>query len=369
MKNTPYFEEINRLACTEKHYFAAANTSDGFISYFDTLFDPTQLRKIYILKGGPGVGKSTLMKKAALAAQKKGYSPIFYHCSSDPNSLDGVVVPETGKAILDGTAPHTVDPIYAGAKEEIVPLGNAWHIPSLEKEAARICELTDAKGAHYRTAYRLLAAVKNAQDEMRDVSLRCLDRAKMRAAAARLCAKHVKKGGTPHLQPAVADALGSAGRVRFFTPEKTAKHLYFVKDTHMLSGTFFACLAELVLRAGGCVSAGVSVPNASEQAFLRWGDVCVSLYDDDFCATLDRAERPYKVINLGRFFDTKRFAPSRGKYRFTEKCRDALLEAAVDELRTAGSLHADLEKIYGKATDYAVVSEMSERVVRACVSQ
>lgn len=89
MKDTAYYEEINRLAGTEKHYFAAANTSAGFVSFFDALFDPKQLKKIYILKGGPGVGKSTLMKNAALAAQKNGFHPIFYHCSSDPKSLDG----------------------------------------------------------------------------------------------------------------------------------------------------------------------------------------------------------------------------------------------------------------------------------------
>ena len=125
MKDTAYYEQINRLSCTEQHYFAAANTSAGFVSFFDSVFDPKLLKKMYILKGGPGVGKSTLMKNAALAARKNGFHPIFYHCSSDPKSLDGLLIPETGKAVLDGTAPHTVDPRYAGAKEEIVPLGDA----------------------------------------------------------------------------------------------------------------------------------------------------------------------------------------------------------------------------------------------------
>ena len=77
MKNIPYLEEINRLSNHEKHFFAAANTSSGFVSFFDRLFDPKTLKKIYILKGGPGVGKSTLMKNAAKAAEKKGYSPLF----------------------------------------------------------------------------------------------------------------------------------------------------------------------------------------------------------------------------------------------------------------------------------------------------
>ena len=40
-------------------YFAAANTESGFFSLFDEVFSPEHLRRIYILKGGPGTGKST----------------------------------------------------------------------------------------------------------------------------------------------------------------------------------------------------------------------------------------------------------------------------------------------------------------------
>lgn len=369
MKNIPYLEEINRLSNHEKHFFAAANTSSGFVSFFDRLFDPKTLKKIYILKGGPGVGKSTLMKNAAKAAEKKGYSPIFYHCSSDPKSLDGVIIPETGKAILDGTAPHTVDPRYAGAKEEIINLGEAWNIPLLEKESRRICEISDCKSAHYRTAYRLLAAAKNADDELTDMGARCLDRQKMRAAAARLVAKHIKKGGLAHLTPAAADAISCDGTVRLFTPEKQAKHLYFVKDAHSTSGVFFETLADQALRAGADIIAGVRPLDPSEYTFLyfREPSVCISLYDDDYCALLDRAEIPYKIINLGRFFDTKRFAGCRGKYRFTEKCRQALIEAAAEELAAAGALHAELERLYGKATDYPVVSALGEKVIASVI--
>lgn len=367
MKKTLYSDEINRLSNREKHFFAAANTSAGFVSFFDRVFDPNALSKLYILKGGPGVGKSTLMKKAASAAKAQGCTPLYYHCSSDPNSLDGVIIPETGKAIIDGTAPHTVDPRYAGAKEEIVNLGEAWNIPLLEKESRRICEISDQKSAHYRTAYRLLAAAKNADAELADMGARCLDRQKMRAAAARLCAKHIKKGGSAHLTLTAADAISCDGELRFFTPEKQAKHLYFIKDAHSTAGAFFAVLAELALRAGADITAGVRPLDVSEYAFLYFHEpsVCVSLYDDEFCAKLDRAEIPYKVINLGRFFDAKRFAANRAKYRFTEKCRRALIDAAEEELAAAGALHAELERIYGKATDYSVVSEMSEKVVAA----
>ena len=72
-------------------YFGAANTSRGFENYFPNIFNPKKFDRIYIIKGGPGSGKSTIMKKIAKAAVQKGYEPILYRCSSDVQSLDGII--------------------------------------------------------------------------------------------------------------------------------------------------------------------------------------------------------------------------------------------------------------------------------------
>ena len=45
------------------------------------------------------------------------------------------------------------------------------------------------------------------------------------------------------------------------------------------------------------------------------------------------------------------------------------MNAAAEELAEAGALHASLEKIYGKATDYRMVSEMSDKVIRALLAK
>ena len=72
MRKATYLEEINDLNNKSRHYFAAANTADGFVSFFDSVFNNRNISKVYILKGGPGVGKSTIMKKAAIIAEKGG---------------------------------------------------------------------------------------------------------------------------------------------------------------------------------------------------------------------------------------------------------------------------------------------------------
>ena len=47
----------------EEKYFAAANSGEGFVSYFGEVFGEQNFEHVYIIKGGPGTGKSYLLKE------------------------------------------------------------------------------------------------------------------------------------------------------------------------------------------------------------------------------------------------------------------------------------------------------------------
>lgn len=96
----------------EKHiqYFLGANSPSGFYSLYDHLLPPERANRFYILKGGPGCGKSTLMRQVARRAEEAGETVEYTLCSGDPDSLDAILLPRLGVAIVDGTAPHVVVP-------------------------------------------------------------------------------------------------------------------------------------------------------------------------------------------------------------------------------------------------------------------
>ena len=139
-------------------YFAAANGYDGFRSYFNKIFDPHEFERIYVLKGGPGTGKSSLMKRTKKYFLNKEYECEEIYCSSDPNSLDGVIVKSKDKkvAIIDGTAPHETDAKIPGAIDEIIDLGIAWKKEELIHNREQILSLNNDKGRHYKNAYEYL---------------------------------------------------------------------------------------------------------------------------------------------------------------------------------------------------------------------
>ena len=140
------------------HFFPGSNTADGFVGYFENLRRRAQ--RAVILKGGPGVGKSTLMAAVGARFEGRGEPVSYYHCSGDPDSLDAVFAPQSGYLVLDGTAPHVVDPRLPGARDGILNLGACLNEAQLAGQAAEIEALTAEISGRYAQAYRYLAAAR-----------------------------------------------------------------------------------------------------------------------------------------------------------------------------------------------------------------
>lgn len=107
-------------------YFLGANSPTGFYSLYPELIQPERARTIYILKGGPGCGKSTLMRRVGARMEEEGLDTEYILCSGDPDSLDALLLPQLGVALVDGTAPHVVEPKYPGVVDRYVNMGDCY---------------------------------------------------------------------------------------------------------------------------------------------------------------------------------------------------------------------------------------------------
>lgn len=110
---------INRLIPNIQHRnavrferFFGASTPDGSVNYIDNITE--NLERRYFIKGRPGTGKSTFLKKLADELQKSGYDTEVYRCSFDKDSLDMVLAPQLSFCVFDSTAPHELFPERPG---------------------------------------------------------------------------------------------------------------------------------------------------------------------------------------------------------------------------------------------------------------
>lgn len=96
----------------EIHRFFGAITANGNVNYIQQI--TAELKHRYFIKGRPGTGKSTFLKKLAAAGVNAGYDVEMYHCALDPKSLDMIIVRELGLCVFDSTSPHEYFPERLG---------------------------------------------------------------------------------------------------------------------------------------------------------------------------------------------------------------------------------------------------------------
>ena len=198
-------------------YFPGANTGVGFVSRFSGIVPPQAAQHYtYVLKGGPGVGKSTLMRKVAERAAARGLEVEEFRCASDPDSFDAVRVPALRVVLLDGTAPHSIDPVIPGACDEVIDLGHFLRHAEFMEKADALRALFAENRTHYDRAYACLAAARALMQAAVDAAASAVDLTAVRAYLSPLFAKEVTgtnrrlfcRSATPKGVVDFADTLG-----------------------------------------------------------------------------------------------------------------------------------------------------------------
>lgn len=332
--------------------FAAANSKDGFVSFYEHIFCSPDIEKRYLIKGGPGTGKSTFMRNAARAAESAGLYVEYYRCSSDPESLDAVVI-EGRVAILDATAPHDMSARLAGAEDEIVDIGAFWDPIALERRRDDIKRYTEEKSACYRRAYRFLAAAGAVDDACRSLAEPFIKKEKMRRAAERLVGRWPRGSGFS-LAVGLCDSVGMRGRVRLDTYERTADKVYLVRDVCGCGNLFLAMLAESAMKRGHKVRVSYDPIDPSYPDAVLFEELGTAFVMSGGGEETADAE----VVSMKRFIASggKDVVAMRREYKAQRRLFDGLVQSASDCLAKAGEYHFALERIYGGCMDFAALA-------------
>ncbi|MDR2736167.1 MAG: hypothetical protein LBB49_01215 [Gracilibacteraceae bacterium] len=151
-----------------RHMFAGGNTGAGFYSFYHNLV-ALGTRRVFILKGGPGTGKSSFMKKLATELLDAGHDVDMFFCSSDSQSLDGVAAAALGLVLLDGTPPHQVDPRFPGAVEKIVNLADCLNMEPLKRQSAAVQDCAERNSGWFKRAYCYLRAAAAVAEDIAEI--------------------------------------------------------------------------------------------------------------------------------------------------------------------------------------------------------
>ncbi|MBQ9428511.1 MAG: hypothetical protein IJU41_03075 [Clostridia bacterium] len=308
-------------------YFPGANTGSGFYSLFSGIVQGGKPHYTYVLKGGPGVGKSTLMKTVAARAAARGYTVEEFHCASDPQSFDAVRIVERATVLLDGTAPHTIDPLYPGISGETLNLGIFKDKDAFAAQKAEVEAIAAQNRRAYTEAYAALAAASALQTAARD-GVRSIEKTAFARAEKLLAAESA--GDTRSLFIASATPCGSVDYLCNYAGSERIEFAGFAG---------LCALNDLAKRAAG-------------KAVTRFADFITP--SDTFALWLPSA----------RALLCRAPAEEDGFAGAAQAQIGALTALANDSLKSCLALHDRIEEIYRPFVDYAAVSEQTERLLR-----
>ena len=343
-----------------KRMFPGGNTSQGFYSFHHNIMGENR-NMLYILKGMPGGGKSSLMKEIGKRAREEGYSIEYHHCPSDPNSIDGIVINELKIGIVDGTAPHIIDPVYPGLMDKLIDLGQFIDSKKLEDYKEDIIKAKLDNKAAYRKAFAYLKSAEIIYNEIIQNNRSGVDFKKInyktRLLIDEIFSNHIVNN--EELNFTWRDMFSSAN-----TPEgyvdytdtilKGISTIYYIEGE---IGTGKSTLIKRLIEESKIrgysmeIYHNPTIPEKIETLIIKGIDICIS-------SNKNALKFPHNKINLNEYFNPN--VKDKKDYNIYY----LLIEKGISYLSGAKKNHEILEKSYKPAVNYEGITKVREEILK-----
>lgn len=340
-------------------FYLGALGPHGFQGYFDRLRQEPD-RQMYLIKSGPGCGKSTMMRKIAEATPR---TVQRIHCSSDPDSLDGVILDEPRAAVVDATPPHALEPSCPGALERVVSLYHTMDVARLTENRRQILRLSMRCKALQERAASYIAGASKLLADSRATAAWSTDTAKAAAFAARLALRYLPRGESEgEEQVRLLSAVTPKGVLTFYNtiPALADTIVVFHDEYGLCNRLILDELRRQALRRGCSIISCPCPLGCGEIEHLFIPALRLAFLTSNSWHPMEFEGQ--KNIHCRRFEDKSRLHCRKKRLRFNRRAAAELLSQASAMQREAKLSHDALEQLYGAAIDFAAVDCAAEEL-------
>ncbi|WP_242956693.1 hypothetical protein [Faecalibacterium sp. An122] len=317
--------------------------------------------QLYLIKSGPGCGKSTMMKQLAQLSS----GPVQrIHCSSDPDSLDGVVFCDKKAAILDATAPHTMEPLAPGADEVVVSLYHTMSVEDLHPHREEIRALFARNASLRSRAARYIASAGSLLLDSRRAEACSTDFEKARRYVKRLCARLLPRQNGPGTeQIRLLSAITPQGPI-FYTDTIRAlsDRAVVFRDEYGAASRFLMeqIHDEALARGYEIITCPCALHPEEKVDHILIPSLRLAFLTDNSWHPV--ALPGQQSVRCTRFLDRSNLSGFRARLRFNSRAAQELIQQSTALMASAKSCHDELESYYRAAVNFETV----EQITRDC---
>ena len=338
-------------------FFLGANSARGFHSFYDELIDLKEAKAVYILKGCPGCGKSSLMKKVAAAAEKNSFDVEYIHCSSDPSSLDGIIIPKLRTAIVDGTSPHVVEPTYPLAVDRYIDLGIFADTQALHSIKDKIIKTKEKHTSFFKHIYRFTLCAGAIDNELFDISVSSSVIEKLHKKAHGIITKELpKRSGNAKSKRRFLSAVSPDGYVTL--PINDNLRTYVIEDDFGLGHFLLSPINQAAeYRGYSCIACfNPLIPERLEHLFIPE----LNLAFISKAKKEDEIEASIKKIKIDPMLDFSK--ETKKRINTLRRAKSNMLDLSSSLLKEAKLIHDELENLYNPHIDFDSLYEFTEKL-------
>ena len=345
-------------------FFMGAIAAGGYRSHLKNIYNADKGWRAYLIKGGAGMGKSTLMKGVAAALSEQGFDYINIPCPSDPDSLDGVIFPSIKVCIMDATAPHIVNPLYPEVCEVTVNLGQYCNRQRLFPYREQIIEATKDNKVLYERAYRYVSAASALIADSFRVAAEHTDMAAAARYGARLAEQTMpKRAATGSEIMAFLSGVTSKGHIFLSqTIDTLCDNIYVFEDEQGAASRAFMSAVRIAALNKGHNIITCMCPFAPDE---KPEHIIVPELSLAF-TTQNRylgQSRPVRRIHARRFTNVAGLSACRQRLAFNRRGAAELIKGACQSVQKAKQIHDGIEGYYIVAMDFDGVEAQKQRII------
>lgn len=348
-------------------FFLGANTPEGFYSLFNELYNPHENWDMYIIKGGPGTGKSSLMKKVAIKAEKKGYRVERIPCSSDPLSLDGIIINDLQVAIADGTSPHVINPVFPGVCEHTIDLGQFWNTDKLKENINKIKKTTIANSGFHKQCIGYLKTAAIIENELKCITEKAFKKEKAERFASRFSESNLSatENDTGLCKIRFLSAVTPLGIVvQYDTLFSMCDNIITINDNSSTVSSYILRFINEYADTKKIDRILCMCPMNPENKIdhIIFPNLKLALFTSNMYHPM--IKKNIRTVRHERFIDDLINTESKNKTTFLNKARLELIGESINCLEKAKASHDVLESYYITAMDFSGISLMTDDLIK-----
>lgn len=336
------------MAHSTTKYFLGETSAAGYKTAFDQQIKSDDFFT-YILKGGPGTGKSEIIKNIALRFADKDEFEIYSN-AIDPCSPDAILFKKAKVILTDGSCPHSFEPTYPGAFQTLVNLDDCWNRTLLDAEKQQIKKLSDENSTWLSRCRRYLTAFSSLNSDIYSIAKAAINFEKLDGFIFRMLKKHFPKTGS------------SAGKIIYKKKSALTKNGYVTLPAEEYdsiiplndpcfagSDYFLQQTADLAVARGYTVLVSQCI-HFNETVFehILIPEIKLAFLSVNGINELEFSE---PAVNFMRFYDKTLLNSKKNRMDFSRKAAAELQSEAVSSLNSAQKSYAALKALYSSALE------------------